>query len=345
MRGSIRFPLAALATALLAVSLSARAHHSVANYDMSALREYEGTVAKVFWSNPHVIVRINALENGKTVTWTLDGASVSSQWRRGYTADMIRPGDKVRFAGNVSLATAHTMLVKNLLLPDNREIMLNGDAPQHWPQSTYVRFKTGIDAAAAAKATADGLFRVWSWGALEKGWWFFGDPDRFPLTRAALDKFAKWNKDKDNPQLKCIAPGMPNTMGNPYPIEFVRAGKNIELHLEEFDNRRVIHMDGSTGEGVAPSALGYSVGRWEGKDTLVVSTSRINWPWFNRVGISQGPNVTTLEKFTVDDAQGKLFYELTVTDPWALKEPFRFKALWVWKPGEKVGVYGCKVDK
>ena len=138
---------------------------------------------------------------------------------------------------------------------------------------------------------------------------------------------------------------MPNTMGNPHPIEFVRAGKNIELHLEEFDNKRIIHMDGSTGAGAAPSALGYSVGHWEGKDTLVVSTSRISWPWFNRVGVSQSAAVTTLEKFTVDDAQGKLFYELIVTDPWALKEPFRWKALWVWKPGEQVGVYGCRVEK
>ena len=290
-------------------------------------------------------MRVAAPENGKSVSWTLDGASVSSQSRRGYTPDMIKVGDKVRFSGNVSLATPHTMLVQNLLLPDNREIMLNGNAPQHWPQSTYVSFKTGVDATAAAQAKADGLFRVWSWGALERGWWFFGDTDRFPLTKAALAKFAKWDKDKDNPQLKCISPGMPNTMGNPYPIEFVRAGKNIELRLEEFDNRRTIHMDGSTGAGVAPSALGYSVGHWEGKDTLVVETSKINWPWFNRVGVSQSAAVTTLEKFTVDDAQGKLNYELTVTDPWALKEPYHFKALWVWKPGEKFGVYGCKVEK
>lgn len=333
----------ACAVVLLAFPVAAPAHHSVANYDMSAMKEFEGTVAKVFWSNPHVIVRVTAQENGKPVTWTLDGASVSSQSRRGYTAAMIKVGDRIRFAGHVSLAAGHTMLVQNLLLPDGREIMLNGSVPQHWPQSTFVTFKTGVDAAAAARAKADGLFRVWSWGALERGWWFFGDTDRFPLTQAALAKFAKW--DKDNPQLKCIPPGMPNTMGNPYPIEFVRAGKNIELHLEEFDNRRIIHMDGSTGAGVAPSPLGYSVGRWEGKDTLVVTTSRINWPWFNRVGVSQGPDVTTLEKFTVDDAQGKLHYELTVTDPWALKEPYRFKALWVWKPGEKVDVYGCKVDK
>lgn len=323
----------------------ATAHHSVTNYDMTNLKEYEGTVAKVFWSNPHVTLHVITTENGKPVTWTLDGASVSSQSRRGLTADMIKVGDKVRFAGNVSMARPSTILVQNILLPNGKEIRLNGPAPQHWPQSTLVTFKEGIDPAVAAKAKADGLFRVWTWGALEKGWWFFGDADKFPLTKDALAKFAKWDKDKDNPQLKCIAPGMPNTMGNPYPIEFVRAGKNIELHIEEFDNKRTIHMDGSTGAGVAPSALGYSVGRWEDKNTLVVTTSRINWPWFNRVGISQSAAVTTLEKFTVDDAQGKLFYELTVTDPWALKEPYHWKSLWVWKPGEQVGEYGCKVER
>lgn len=337
--------VAVLALLCLAASHGAQAHHSTATYDLSAMKEYEGTIAKVFWSNPHVTVHVLTTENGKSTTWKLDGASVSSQSRRGNKAEMLRLGDKVRFAGYVSVAVANTMLVQNLLLPDGREIMLNAAVPQRWPHSTFVKFNYAIDPDAVAKAKADGLFRVWSWGALEPGWWYFAGTDKFPLTKAALAKAAGYVKNRDNPELKCIAPGMPTIMGNPYPMEFVRAGNNIELRIEEFDVKRVIHMDGSGAERAAPSMLGYSVGRWEGTDTLVVTTSKISSPWFNRVGVSQGPAVSTLEKFRVDDAAGKLYYDLTVTDPWALTRPYELKALWVWKPGEKVGVYGCQVEK
>ena len=66
--------------------------------------------------------------------------------------------------------------------------------------------------------------------------------------------------------------------------------------------------------------------------------------YFNRVGVSQSEQVQVEERFTVDDAEGKLHYELTVTDPWALSEPYQWKALWTWNPGEEVDVYGCEVE-
>lgn len=189
-----------------------------------------------------------------------------------------------------------------------------------------------------------GIFRVWSWGRLERGWWFFGPTSDFPLTDAALAKEATWNEFVDNPQLDCIAPGMPTTMGNPYPIEFVQAGENIEFHAEEFDVVRTIHMDGSTDADAELSPLGYSVGHWEDANTLVISTTKINWPYFNRVGVSQSDAVTTQERFTVDDEEGRLNYELTVTDPDTLTEPFKWKALWIWRPGEVVGKYECNTE-
>jgi hypothetical protein len=43
--------------------------------------------------------------------------------------------------------------------------------------------------------------------------------------------------------------------------------------------------------------LGRSKGRWEG-DTLVVTTSRIDWPYFDSSGIPQGPSSTIVERFT-----------------------------------------------
>lgn len=330
-----------LLASYLPVTVSA--HHSTSEYDRTAMVEFEGVVTEKFWKNPHVIYRVATTRNGVEEEWALEGASVSSQSRRGISQDLINVGDKVLVAGYPSTRRKNDMVLQNILLPSGQELMLQGNGTPRWPDAALVKFSGGIDSAKAATANADGLFRVWTWGAMERGWWFFGPPENFPVTDAALGKFAGWNEFEDNPQLKCIAPGMPNTMGNPYPIEFKQVGNTIVMRAEEFDVSRTIHLDAEPDPSVPHSHMGYSVGHWENDDTLVVSTSNINYPYFNRVGISQSEDVHVEERFNVDDAAGELHYELTVTDPWALTEPYQWKALWVWKPGEVVGTYGCTV--
>ena len=137
---------------------------------------------------------------------------------------------------------------------------------------------------------------------------------------------------------------MPATIGNPYPLQFVQVGENIELRQEEFDVVRTIHMNGSPDANTPASPLGYSVGQWEDDNTLVISTTHINWPYFNRVGVSQSEDVSVQERFVIDEEAGKLHYELTVTDPATLTEPYKWKALWVWVPGEVVAKYACTVE-
>lgn len=335
---------ALLLSVYLGVSSLVFAHHSTSEYDTVNMVELEGEIVEVFWRNPHVMLHMTTMEDGEQVTWVLEGSSVSSQVRRGLTKGLVQIGDKVKVAGNASTRRDHDMLVQHLLLPSGQELLLRGNRAPRWPEAKVVELNTEIDPEKAAAATADGIFRVWSWGRLERGWWFFGDTDKFPLTEVALAKHSEWNEYTDNLQVDCVAPGMPNTMGNPYPIEFVKVGDNIEMRAEEFDVIRTIHMNGEPDASIPHSHHGYSIGRWEDENTLVVSTANINYPYFNRVGVSQSDEVQTEERFIVDNAEGKLHYELTVTDPWALTEPFNWKALWVWNPGEIVGKYDCAIN-
>lgn len=258
---------------------------------------------------------------------------------------MLAQGDFVRAAGYASTRKENMLLLHNLLLPSGEELLVRGNSRPRFSDTAQRRNLVAFDPEkiAAAKAEADGIFRVWSWGRAEPGWWFFGGPERFPLTATGLASLDGYDEYADNPVLKCIAPGMPATMGNPYPMAFVRVGDNIEYRAEEFDIVRTIHMNSRNDADAAPSPLGYSVGHWEDSDTLVVQTTRISAPYFNRVGVRQSPNVVIDERFSLGSDGARLDYEIKVTDAVTLETPWAWGAHWIWAPGEQVGTYECTV--
>ena len=109
-----------------------------------------------------------------------------------------------------------------------------------------------------------------------------------------------------------------------YPFELSQADPNtIILRSEYFDLERTIHMTPETvPEGLAPSRLGYSIGRWEDNGrSLVVETTGLNWPYYDTIGTPLTPDVEITERFTLSDDQSALTYRQTVTDPATFTEP------------------------
>lgn len=326
----------------LVLPISASGHHSMAEYDRSVVTEFEGEVVSVTWRNPHILLDVETTdESGESVVWFLEGGAVSMQRRRGVSEGLVAVGDRVRVAGSASTRRPQHMLVHHLLLPDGVELLVGSIREPRWSDSGMGGQRVVPEADGAAVAEADGLFRVWSQGSRA---WFFEGRANYELTLEATAAQAAWDDVADNPLLSCIAPGMPALMGNPYPMQFVQGDGQIELRFEEFDAVRTIHIDDAVDPAsVDASHLGYSVGRWEG-DTLVVRTTRINWPYFNRVGAPQTENVVVDERITAADNGNRLDYVMTVTEPGTLVEPFVWEAFWTWQPGEAVGLYDCVVE-
>ena len=330
-----------------AVSIPATAHHSSSEYDESQVVEVQGEVVEVFWRNPHVVVKVATEENGQEAVWELEGSSVSGLRRRGLSSDVLAVGDHVRVAGFPSTQQPQHMSLNHLMLPTGEELVIRYASGPRWTdREAFASGDRIFDPATvvAARKDAHGIFRVWTWGREEPGWWFFSDADRFPLTEAALAGLKGYNEVEDNPVRKCIAPGMPATMGNPYPLTFVQVDPNtIEIREEEFDRVRTIHLNAGSMADVEPSPLGYSVGHWEDDNTLVIKTNKINAEYFNRVGVKQSEAVEVDERFEVSEDGSRLDYNLVVTDPATLTEPWAWHAHWVWVPGEEVGRYECTV--
>jgi hypothetical protein len=179
---------------------------------------------------------------------------------------------------------------------------------------------------------------VWSTKFNEPGGLWRRD---YPLTDAAKKARAAFNPLTDSVAPGCRPKGMPTIMEQPYPLEFVKKGDTILLRLEEYDTVRTIVMTPDAKFDALPKTrLGRSKGTWDG-ETLVVTTDRIDWPYFDPSGIPQGPSSSIVERFTPTADGTRLSYTMTITDAATFSAPVELKRSWVWRSGETVKPYNC----
>src|SRR5215813_13460608 len=231
----------------------AHAHHSQAGiFDSSKTIEVSGVIKSVSWRNPHgqILLAVKD-EKGTETVWDAETASISILRNRGVDGSSIHAGDRLTIAGSPSMRNRPEILARSVLLPNGNEFTFGSDTPYFAAGKAgrlVGKAKTDGDVA-AAKAKADGLFRV-----LSK---VMSDPAAFPmfkggypLTAAGKAGLAKWNP-RNNILLKCGTKGTPLIMISPLPMEFVRDGDKIIMRLEEYDSVRTIHMNP---KDVAPPA-------------------------------------------------------------------------------------------
>jgi Family of unknown function (DUF6152) len=343
-------PLRALfAVAALALANGALAHHSfIGRFDLAAVTEIEGVVTDLAWRNPHANLRVRTTGvDGSATDWSIETSSLTVLRRMGIEEGTINVGDRIKLAGNPSAAGKKEIYARNVLLPDGRELLLNVGLKPRWTQ-----YAVGDESLLMAhdgnpSAPELGLFRVWSHTrAIARLFPEATDPSfdiqSYPMTPSARAALAKFDRVRDNPLADCRPKGMPTIMEAPYPIEFRHAANgNVLLKIEEYDLERPIDLHAPTPPaGVAPTPLGYSVGRWDG-NTLVVTTSRINWPWFSQLGIPQSTGVVIVERFTPSADGSRLDYEMTVTDPVSFTRPVVLATHWFWLPSVHLLPYNC----
>ena len=199
-----------------------------------------------------------------------------------------------------------------MLLSDRTEVVLYRTAGPHWEDTALggednwaARAANVVDAAAEDR----GIFRLWSMAyALAR------TRETPPLTQQAAAVLASRDVLNDTSRV-CVPKGMTMTMMTPDPYEFINNGDTITIIGHEFRTERTIHMTNAGDPNAQPAShMGYSVGHWEGS-TLVIETSRINWPFFQGNGIPQSEAVEVVERFTLSEDQIRLDYEAIVTDP------------------------------
>jgi hypothetical protein len=321
---------------LAAMATGVSAHHASAGiYDSTTIGEVEGEVSSIFWRNPHVRIGITRLgENGAEETWEVEFGSVNTLQRIGVSRDAVQVGDQVKVSGSLGRNGRKVMFADAITLPSGEELALQAGVERRYGLTeSAIRSARSVD----PKLRAD-IFRIWL--PSERPGTGAGTT-QFPMTEAGRALRAEWDPTED-PALRCIPPGLPTAMDNPYPIEFRDEGDTITMLLEEWDGVRTIHMnDAGAGEPVQ-RRMGHSVGRWDG-NTLVVETTDIDWRYIDDLGTPQSEDVVIAERFSLSQDGTSLAWEARITDPDNFTEPVVMEGVWVWLPGHEIKPFDCSL--
>jgi PKD repeat protein len=138
----------------------------------------------------------------------------------------------------------------------------------------------------------------------------------------------------------CLPRGVPDTIGEPYPIQIVQTPKQVVILYEAGGYFRVIPTDGRHHpKDLDPTWMGNSVGHWEG-DALVVDVIGVN----DKVGVGDYRHTTAyhlVERFerTRFDT---LKYSATIDDPNVFAAPWTEDGTFTLHPEWDIQEYICE---
>jgi len=184
--------------------------------------------------------------------------------------------------------------------------------------------------AGPAPRTADGkpdLSGNWQPNAIRQNVDLIGSGVDVPMlpAAAAVYKRHKDNMSREDPEARCLPPGVPRMSTTPYPWTIVQTPQLIVIVYEGGAHIwRKIFMDGRAHDPKADYTwLGDSTGRWDG-DTLVVETVGQNdITWLDQSGIPHSTDMKVTERIRRPD-YGHLDIEHTIDDPKTFSRPWSF---------------------
>ena len=121
--------LVALGSMSMLATLSAHAHHAFATeFDVNRQVTLEGKVTKVELINPHSWIHIEVMQDGKPVTWMIEGGSPNALVRRGITKNSIPVGSQLVIRGYGTRDGSNKAVGRDMKFADGRALFFGGTA-------------------------------------------------------------------------------------------------------------------------------------------------------------------------------------------------------------------------
>ena len=117
-----RSALASIAL-VVALAVSAGAHHSPVMFDRTVSKTLSGSVVKFTWTNPHSAIQLDVPnESGGVDRWGVEMGSPQSMARAGWRSNIIKPGDMVTIVVNPLKSGEFGGIFVSITLPDGRTL-------------------------------------------------------------------------------------------------------------------------------------------------------------------------------------------------------------------------------
>jgi hypothetical protein len=299
---------------------AAYAHHSRGPYDLTKETVFEGTVVRLDWRNPHIMLTVETRDSdGRPRLQEIEVWAVSQARAMGLPREVMTPGAHVAVRANPGRRgpTARALGL-DLRTEDGAVYPLNTDA--------------GFAIAPSVSVEAQGVAGRWvptlesfnDFQRARRSWSFTEDG------RAAEAERGRRLMETGAALLGICEP-IP-----PPPLSFVPDLRTIEVRddavvirfeAQGLNLERIVHLHQEEHPStLQPSTMGHSIGHWEG-DSLVIDT----------VGIAPHPlgwsaRARVIERLTLTPDRRHLEYALTVEDPLYLREPGSYTATWDHRP-------------
>ena len=118
---------AAVGALLLAgTAASVSAHHAfAAEFDAERPVNFEGTVRKMEWVNPHVWIHMDVTKaDGSTENWAFEGGTPNVLFRRGFTKQSLLPGTQIMVDGYQAKDGTNRANGRDLTFTDGTKLFL-----------------------------------------------------------------------------------------------------------------------------------------------------------------------------------------------------------------------------
>jgi hypothetical protein len=144
-----------------------------------------------------------------------------------------------------------------------------------------------------------------------------------------------------DPTERCIPPGIPRTMLQPFPWEIVQAPDRVIVIYEYQSLVRQIFTDGrGHPKDLEPTYMGNAIGKFEG-DVLVIDTVGFNdKTWLDPMGLPHSDALHVVERMRRVDHE-TLLDDYTIDDPKAYKKPWTTQRIFKLKPDWQIQEYVC----
>jgi hypothetical protein len=122
---------------LLLSAAPAFAHHGfAAEFDRTRPLKLKGTVVKWEVTNPHSWIQMDAKgDDGKVVTWMIEGGSPNNLYRLGFTKDSLPPGSEIVVDGYQAKDLSTRAVGKSVTFSDGRKLFLGLQALNSDPET------------------------------------------------------------------------------------------------------------------------------------------------------------------------------------------------------------------